>query len=447
MIKKSKIVTIEKFHAKKLNNDRNIYVYLPESYETEKDKRYPVLYMHDGQYAFKKSENTNGSWNAHLVADKLIAEGKIKEIIIVAVPNMGSERGSEYAHGDVPFVKELKLEAKGLLYEDFLINDLKPFIDKNFRALTDSADTALLGSSMGGLVTYNIGFRNPDVFGCLGMMSPAFFTLDTETFELTKNYCDYDGRLPLKIWTDIGEYENLMLERHVRNFVNDMIKKGFEQGKNLYYYSVPDAAHFEADWYNRLHDPLIYFFGNVGNPKSAKLAGGRAVGLKGMKAKINTVVKYDSGFTMSDINGKYITDDESILEVLNDGTIIPKKEGKTKVTYVSNGIEASGVYTVVKDLSEFVNVRVNVKAPEDTPDDKPVTLNGWELEKAGNGRYTANLKVPRNCGITYKIARGSAFPNPSFEQDKNHKDIPFRRFKASDDMTVNVTVESWKDLT
>lgn len=443
---KSQIMTIKNFHAKKLNNDRDIYVYLPESYEAEQDKRYPVLYMHDGQYAFKKSENTGGSWNAHLAADKLIAEGKIKEIIIAAVPNMGSERGSEYAHGDVPFLKELKLEAKGLLYEDFLINDLKPFIDRNFRTLTDKADTALLGSSMGGLVTYNIGFRNPDIFGCLGMMSPAFFTLDAETFESTKNYSDYNGKLPLKIWTDIGEYENLMLERHVRKFVDEMLENGFEQGKNLYYYSVPDAAHFEEDWYNRLHDPLIYFFGDVGKPKSVKLAGDKTVGLSGFKNRINAVVEYDSGFTMSDINAKYISDDTSVLKVLNDGTIIPKKEGKAKVTYVSNGMQASDVYTVVKNLPELVDVRVNVKAPEDTPDDKPITLNGWKLNKVGNGHYTANLKVPRNCGITYKIARGSAFPNPSFEQDKNHKDIPFRRFKASDGMTVNVTVESWKDL-
>lgn len=444
----SQIVTLKNFHATKLNNDRNIFLYLPPSYMQSVYKKYPVLYMHDGQYAFASSENTGGSWNAHKVADKLIQEGKIKEIIIVAIPNMGNERGSEYAFDGIPFVDALHLKAKGLLYEDFLLNDLKPYIDKNYRTLNDPANTALLGSSMGGLVTYNLGFRNPQVFGNLAMMSPFLVSVNPNGFVETPNYQLYNtDQKPQKIWADIGEYENLLQTSHTRHFVDQMLQKGYRQERNLAYYDVPNGAHFEQDWNERLHAPLLFFFGKIGQRDSVQLCGRKTVGLNGgLQVRANPVVRFDSGFLMSDTDAQYIPEDPNILEISADGTIIPKKDGQTKVTYRSHGLETSAVYTVVENVPKMVNVTVNVNVPKNTPDDQPLTLNEYRLTKVEDGLYTVGICIPTDSGFTFKIARGDAFVNPSVEQDTYKKDIPYRRFKACEDLTINCTVESWKDL-
>jgi enterochelin esterase-like enzyme len=446
MKNKSEILTIKNFYANKLNNKRDIYVYLPPSYTTKVSKKYPVLYMHDGQYSFSKSENSGGSWNVHKVVDELISEDKIKEIIIVAIPNMGSERGSEYAHDKIPFIHDLGLEEKGLLYEDFLINDLKPYIDEKFRTLTDGKNTALIGSSMGGLVTYNIGFRNPSVFSNLGIMSPYLVSMDAETLVEKKNYRSYNNNKPHKVWVDIGEYEGLILVRHVRQFVDELLQQGLVPEKEIMYYNVPGAAHFEEDWSERISKPLLYFFGNIGKKISVQLNGRKTAGLVGIKVQINPVVEFDSGFSMSDINGNCISEDPNIFEISTDGIIIPKNEGEAKVIYSSEGIETSVSFTITKLLTELVTIKINVNAPVNTPEDRPITLNEFKLKKICCGKYRGEIIVPRDIGLTYKFARGNSFINPLIEQDSQKKDIPYRSVKASEDLELNCTVESWKDI-
>lgn len=445
-MKASKIITILNFHAKKLNNNRDIYVYLPPSYDTETDKRYPVLYMHDGQYLFKPSENTGGSWDVHKAADRLITEGRMKEIIIVGIPNMGSERGSEYAHHEIAFIRDLNAEAKGLLYEDFLINDLKPYIDLNFRTLTDSSNTALMGSSMGGLVTYNIGFRNPDIFGKLGILSPFLVSVEAHNLQESDNYTLYKGKRNLKVWVDIGEVEGHILVSHVRKFVDELIGEGFVPGKDIAFYNVPDAAHFESEWAARIHDPLLYFFGEIGKPVSVKLLGRKTVGLNEINVKTNSVVKYDTGFEMSNIDGKYEFENTDILDVTRDGTIIPKMEGKTNVTFIIDDIKVTEEYTVVKALSELVNVKINVKVPENTPVSAKITFNGLELQRIDNCSCRGIFKVPRDSAFAYKIMIGNSFVNPIVERDSNDRDIPYRRFKATEDVELNCIVENWKKM-
>ena len=176
-------ILIRELASEELHNVRKIRVYLPPSYRETGTRRYPVLYMHDGQNVFSGSGGMfGGSWEVDLAAERLFGEGVIEEIIIVGIDN-NAERSDEYCHvapakfsagrmGLRDYEKEK--HPKGLLYEHFLIHTVKPYIDKNFRTLADRENTALMGSSLGGLVTYFIGLRNPSVFGKLGIVSPAF---------------------------------------------------------------------------------------------------------------------------------------------------------------------------------------------------------------------------------------------------------------------------------
>ncbi|MFW5788167.1 MAG: alpha/beta hydrolase, partial [Halanaerobiales bacterium] len=169
------IIEIEDFYSHKLNNHRNIKIYLPPSYSSKHYKYYPVLYTHDGQNVFEGTESYSGdSWDLHKRTEYLIENNMIEEIIIIAVDNMKEKRLHEYAYEDGTYQgKKVKAEADN--YEKFITEELMPVIEEEFRVKEGPENTALMGSSMGGLVTFNLGLRHPDLFGKLAVMSPSFW--------------------------------------------------------------------------------------------------------------------------------------------------------------------------------------------------------------------------------------------------------------------------------
>src|SRR5262249_21634693 len=139
---------------------RDIAVYLPPDYAKDRG-RYPVLYMQDGQNLFDPETAFGGQdWRAEVAADDLIVRGVIEPIVIVGVYHTGASRIGE------------STPARGR-YGRFLARELKPFIDRAYRTRRGSADTAVGGSSMGGLVSLEAGLRLPSVFGKVAAMSPS----------------------------------------------------------------------------------------------------------------------------------------------------------------------------------------------------------------------------------------------------------------------------------
>lgn len=444
----SKVITIQNFHATKLNNDREIYIYLPPSYETNVSKRYPVLYMHDGQNIFYQNKSSTGlTWNMKNIADTLIAKGNIEEIIIVGIEF--KDRGREFFHGvckdkEVKFENIFKftfsIEGKGELYEDFLINDLKSYIDQTFRTKKDRENTALMGSSMGGFVTFNIGLRCPHIFSKLGMVSPAFFYKNQK---LTKPA----QKLPLKMWFDIGEKEGTLL-LDTRNMVQSLLDKKYEEYKELVYYEVPNGFHSEIDWGERVKSPLIYFFGDIGNPIKIKLYGRNKIGLEDQSVMVNAIVEYDSGFTMSDLNGNYVIEDPEILDIKPDGKIIPKKAGSTKVTYILENFEVSKEYEIIKDLSKFVIVDFKVEVPESTPNINEIFIDtynpiNFKLKKISENLYGGTYSIPRGLNLNFKTKIITDEYGMMIEKDKNSNDIDYRELKATDSMKLYYSVQGW----
>lgn len=156
------------FPIPQLGTSRRIWIYLPPSYAKSK-KKYPVIYMHDGQNLFDEFTGGYGEWRIDEILDKISANGG-KEFIVVGIDHGGSERLKEYNPYDSQYGK-----GKGKLYVDFLVNNLKPFIDKNYHTLKDSKNTSIAGSSMGGLISMYAIATYPKVFGSAGIFSPAFW--------------------------------------------------------------------------------------------------------------------------------------------------------------------------------------------------------------------------------------------------------------------------------
>ena len=144
---------------------RTVRVYLPRGYNENTTKRYPVLYMHDGQNLFLKMGAFGASWNSDTNSANLVRHGRMRETIIVGVDNT-SDRIPEYLPPECG--------GTGPLYAQFLIDDVKATIHSTYRTLPDRENTGTAGSSLGGLITVYLGWDHSDVFGKAAGVSSSF---------------------------------------------------------------------------------------------------------------------------------------------------------------------------------------------------------------------------------------------------------------------------------
>jgi predicted alpha/beta superfamily hydrolase len=248
------------FHSRVLGNRRDVLVYLPPGYQRFSPRRYPVLYLHDGQNVFDAATSFAGvEWGVDETAQRLIRRKLIEPLIIVAVANIGEERIHEYA--PTPGVIEPKdhpgKRSRGLarMYGQFLIDELKPFIDKKYRTKRGAEFTGLGGSSLGGLATLAMGILYSEVFTRLIVMSPSIWWDDYAIFRLVGILGE---KPPLKIWLDTGTDEpGWELARDLRNY---LIDKGWRLDVDLSYLEVKGAAHSEAAWAARVEPALRFLF-------------------------------------------------------------------------------------------------------------------------------------------------------------------------------------------
>lgn len=435
-------IVVKELYSPQLSNTRKIRIYLPPSYEVSEPRRYPVLYMHDGQNIFSGSINIFGaSWDVDTTAERLMSEGKIEEIIIVGIDN-NSDRANEYCHvapkkiyaGRLGYTdSNVQKDPKGYKYESFLIDTVKPFVDTNYKTLRDRDNTALMGSSLGGLVTYFIGLRRPDIFSKLGVVSPAFHWLNYDSLlELPKQ--------PLKMWMDAGDGEAHYIENS-RKVVKNLMSQGMRPVKDIAYYHVPNAIHNEKYWNMRIHMPLLYLFGKIGHPISCNILGRKEFGLAGMEYRqINPVLNYADDLHMTALEGEYKIEDESVLSIDSFGTVTPYRTGSTGIKFIYDGCSAADNFNVIDELSDKVTVKLRVTAP-DTDEKLYVYSSGEkELTKESDGTYTGEFIVPRDWGIPFTVTKGDKHLS---EADVNTGKYKSRVMYANDDMTVEIEIEAW----
>ena len=185
--------------------NRGIHIYLPPSYPTQPQRRYPVLYLHDGQNVFS-SAGTNcafgwGSWELDRTVDTLCRAGKMQEIIMVAVDNSFARLQEYNGRHHVPDGRAANTAFE--IYEAFLITDLKPQIDREFRTLPEAAHTAVMGSSLGGLCSLALAWEHPDIFGGAASLSGSFQVEQTNFLNsVLKNY--HGKAKPFRVYLDSG---------------------------------------------------------------------------------------------------------------------------------------------------------------------------------------------------------------------------------------------------
>jgi enterochelin esterase-like enzyme len=229
-----------------LKNPRDIIVWLPPSYNFNLQARYPVLYAHDGQNLFDPTTAFAGhDWRLDESASQLILAGKIEELMIVGIYNT-PDRTSEYSGS-----------LTGEKYASFVAHELKPFIDNAYRTRTDASATAVMGSSMGGLISFYMAWWYPEIFGKAACLSSSFFWNKNKTLKMVR---DYQGsKKPIRIYLDVGSKETLLVEGY-REIVKLLQKQGYRKGVDLQYFYDLGADHNEYDWGNRAWRALTFLF-------------------------------------------------------------------------------------------------------------------------------------------------------------------------------------------
>jgi predicted alpha/beta superfamily hydrolase len=243
------------FHSEILPDDRHVMVYVPPQYLEERDRRFPVFYLHDGQNLFdgRTSYLAGRTWRAHTTADQLATKGSIEPVILVGVANTGLRRMAEYTP-----TRDLKMGGgEGTSYGRLLIEELKPAIDRLYRTLTGPRDTGLGGSSLGGLISLYLGFTHPEVFGRLAVMSPSLWWDHRSIFHVINQRV---SKPELRIWLDIGTAEG---GRHVRDadlLEQGLLRRGWRSGVDLEYRKAEGGTHDETAWAERFGEMLRFLF-------------------------------------------------------------------------------------------------------------------------------------------------------------------------------------------
>lgn len=250
------------FASEHLGNHRTLVVYLPPDYAAEKKQRYPVFYLHDGQNLFDPATAYGGvAWEANATAERLIQIGRLRPVILVGIHNT-PDRMQEYT---VHYDPQQEKGGRGERYACFVFDEVKPFIDRTYRTLPDRHNTAVGGSSLGGLISLEMARLYHEKFALCGVLSPALWWNRGQVLKDLEDNADW--MRGMRFWVDMGTRESARRNAvhpgilRLRQLLKRFDRAGLIPGRDYFYYEVAGGEHNEAAWAARFDKVLLYFFG------------------------------------------------------------------------------------------------------------------------------------------------------------------------------------------
>lgn len=234
---------------------RPIYVYLPEAAEHDRRRRFPVLYCHDGQNLWDDPECCfgHGGWYLNRILDELTAAERIEPIIIVGIPN-GEARFREYTPR-----KSFDVIADHP-YANFVCDVVKHAVDNKFPTKKSRRHTALLGSSLGGLISLWMAHKLPETFSKVACLSGAFQFRD-RTGKTFADFLSQNDMQDVRVYIDSGTVKDgAPLTRRV---CDTYVACGWRFGQNLLHFEDAGAEHNERYWRHRVWRALTFLFGRI----------------------------------------------------------------------------------------------------------------------------------------------------------------------------------------
>lgn len=254
---------LHEFRSRIFRNQRYLRVWLPPGYDDRENesKFYPVLYLNDGQNLFEAASSFAGvEWQVDETADRLIRGGGISPMIIVGIDNAGKDRLREYMpHRSM---NPMMLRVQGKFYPDFLIKEVMPFVEQNYRVTTRPEDTGLGGSSLGALIALYTAMVRPGVVGKLLIESPSLWVSNRQIIKDSRAVRVWPERIFLAAGTaEAGSAEK---SRSVVDNVRELgaiVRRAVLSEKRLRVVIKEGASHNEAAWAERFPEALEFLFG------------------------------------------------------------------------------------------------------------------------------------------------------------------------------------------
>lgn len=246
------VFVINDFEMPQFFTTRNIWVYLPPNYAVS-NKSYPVIYMHDAQNVFDRSSSFSGEWEVDETLNNLFQNGD-ESVIVVAIENGGANRINELTSWPNPGYGG----GQGAKYADFVINNLKPYIDANYRTFPQREFTAIAGSSLGGLMSMYMAIEYQSVFSKAGIFSPSFWWSE----EAYQHVRSTGKKEDMRFYFVAGENESSGMIPDMQAMYNLLLEEGFTQ-EELSIKSDSDGMHSEWYWAREFPAAYEWLFANT----------------------------------------------------------------------------------------------------------------------------------------------------------------------------------------
>lgn len=255
---------LHEFRSRVFRNTRFLRVWLPPGYDDpeNRDRRYPVFYLNDGQNLFEPATSFNGvEWQVDETSDRLIREGVVPPLIVVGLDNAGVNRIREYMPNRS--LQPVIMRVQGSRYPDFLIKEVMPFVARNYRVAAGPQNTGLGGSSLGALIALYTAIVRPGMFGQLLLESPSLWASNRQIIKQSR---------PVKTWPErivlaMGTAEAGRADRD-RSMVDDareqaaIFRRAGLDDKRLLLSIDEGATHTESAWARRFPKALSFLFGS-----------------------------------------------------------------------------------------------------------------------------------------------------------------------------------------
>ncbi|MFP5227214.1 MAG: alpha/beta hydrolase [Acidobacteriota bacterium] len=254
------------FTSRFLPGEREISVYLPPGYEDDPERAYPLLILQDGQNLFDPATSfiPGKTWRVAESADDAITSGEVEPLVIAGVANAGERRIAEYTP-----TRDMKLGGgESGKYALLLVRELLPFLHARYRLRAEPDHTGIGGSSLGGLVSFWMGLRHPDVFGRLAVLSPSVWWNHRYILTYLNDVAPELHCRP-RIWLDVGDQEGRRTLADADMLHARLRKQGWHDEIDLQYETIAGGTHDEASWAERVR-PMLRFLFPANNGEAAR---------------------------------------------------------------------------------------------------------------------------------------------------------------------------------
>jgi predicted alpha/beta superfamily hydrolase len=440
---------------------RRLRVYLPADYDADPTRRYPTLYMHDGQNLFSDADSAFGEWHVDETLDALTAAGLVEPHLVVGIDNT-ADRTAEYP----PDLLAGPDPAKAGLYADFVAQVVVPLAEAELRAACTPDARTVGGSSFGGLASLHLALRHPGVFGRVAAVSPSLWWQDGAIVSVLAAFA---GPWPERLWLDMGTLESgegggplpSTLVARLREVRDIARAAGLPYGDRVGALEDFGAAHNEAAWSGRLGAILVFLAGAerpLEHPPEIVALRPYAPALSTAttpKTSVATEVFWPSGARLTwpaDL-AALATTTPALVTLAADGTVTAKSPGTASLSAAVLGQPAALALPVV--AAGQVPVTFAVTVPPSTPPGDTVHVTGdlaalgaWDgagiaLTRAGPHLWTATIALPQGTAFEFKVTRGSW---STVEKAADGSELPNRKATATAATTLAVTVQAWADL-